>query len=370
MKHIPKEQVVETMKTLAAYWAATPNATWRLITALAVFLVMLVASRVVRSKTLPWLLRRAEKRPGKAMFVLMRGFSKPTPVLLWVIGLYIAVRTLPLPLSWMMLMAPWLAKGMRIVLICLLAWGLVGSSDLAPLLMHNVQGRLDVAMDRTAAAFLNKILKILVLAFAVVMVLGELNFNVDGLITGMGLAGLTVSLAAKESATNFFSGLVIIMEKPFALGDWISVGTVEGTVEDIGFRSTKVRTLDGSQVVVPNTTICSQTLINGTQRTKRLFRFTLGVTYSTPRSSIEQLLQALRELLTAHAGVDPESVTVRMEGFGPSSIDILVHCYVLHPDLAGFLQVREELELQILSLMEQLGIDFAFPSQSIYIEKQ
>lgn len=358
------------MKALTEYWVTNPGAPWRLLACLAVFLFFLILSRIVRSKTIPWLLHRAEKRTGKAMLVLVRGFSKPAPVFLWVVGLYIALRSLPVPPSWMLLAGPWLAKLMRITLICLLAWGLVGSSDLAPLLMKNVQGKLDVSMDRTVAAFLNKILKILVLAFAVVMVLGEMNFNVDGLIAGMGLAGLTVSLAAKESATNFFSGLVIIFEKPFALGDWLTVGTIEGTVEDVGFRSTKVRTLDGSLVVVPNTTICSQTLVNGTQRTKRLFRFTLGVTYSTSRAQIEQLLQALREMLAANSEVDPESVTVRMEGFGASSIDILVHCYIMHPDLAGFLQAREALELDIMTLMEQLGIEFAFPSQSVYIEKQ
>ena len=357
------------MKALTEHWAAHPNSLWQLFVCLAILLVGVVLRQLVRCKLTPWLIKKTQKYQGKALPVLINGFSKPVPLLMVVLSLYIALCLLPIPASWSAAMMPWLTKLLRITLICLLAWGLVGSSDLAPLLMRNMQGHLDLEMDRTVTAFLNKLLKILVLAFAIVIVLGELDFDVTGLITGMGLVGLTLSLAAKESATNFFSGLVIILERPFALGDWITVGSTEGTVEDVGFRSTKVRTLDGSLVVVPNTAVCSETLVNGTQRTKRLYRFSLGVTYSTTHAQIEQLLQGLRQLLTAHPLVDQDSVMVRLKGFGASSIDVLVHCYVQRPDLAGFMQVQEQLNLQIMDLMEQLGIDFAFPSQSIYIEK-
>lgn len=358
------------LEPLIEYWSFTSNALWHLFLCCAVVLVAWIGSRLVRTKLIPWMQNWANNKQKKALPVLVRGFSKPAPILVLVIGLYIAARLLPIPAIWSLPLLPLWNKLLRITLICLLAWGLVGSSDLAPLMMKNMQGHLDLTMDKTVTAFLNKILKILVTAFAVVIVLGELDFNVNGLIAGMGLAGLTVSLAAKESATNFFNGLVIILERPFTLGDWISVGTTEGTVEDVGFRSTKIRTLDGSLVILPNTTVCSQTLVNGTQRTKRLFRFTLGVTYNTSHAQIEQLLDELRSMLQSCPEVDTDSVQVRLQGFGGSSIDILVHCYVLHPDLAGFLQVQEQLDLQIMDIMQRLGVDFAFPSQSIYIEKQ
>lgn len=358
------------LQPLIEYWTFTSTALLHLFLCCASILAGWVFSRLVRSKITPKLQRWVDIKRNRALPVLVRGFSKPAPVLMQILGLYIAARLLPIPSAWSLALLPFWNKLLRITLICLLAWGLVGSSDLAPLMMKNMQGRLDLSMDKAVTAFLNKILKILVMAFAVVMVLGELNYNVNGLIAGMGLAGLTVSLAAKESATNFFSGLVIILERPFTLGDWISIGSTEGTVEDVGFRSTKVRTLDGSLVILPNTTVCSQTLINGTQRTKRLFRFTLGVTYNTTRPQIEHLLDELRSLLKSCPEVDSDSVQVRLQGFGSSSIDILIHCYVLRPDLAGFLQVQEQLNLQIIDIMNQLGIDFAFPSQSIYIEKQ
>lgn len=121
----------------------------------------------------------------------------------------------------------------------------------------------------------------------------NLVYPVTGLVTGLGLTGLTFSPAAKDSASNMFSGIMILLEKPFGIGDWIKVGDVEGTVEDLTFRSTKVRALDNSLYVPPNSSVSSATINNGTNRTKRPFRFTLGVTYDTTRPQLEALMADL-----------------------------------------------------------------------------
>ncbi len=364
-----KGQVLWFMEALREYWAATPG--WPLHFGLCVlaFAAAYLFSRLVRYRLAPWAVRRAERGHSKLMQILMRGFSRPAPVVVWAVGLYFAVLSLPLPPAWLAGAAPWLGKALRIALICLFAWGLTGSSDIGPLMMKNVQGKLDVEMDRTVAAFVNKILRVVVICFALVMVLGELGYNVNGLITGMGLAGLTVSLAAKDSASNFFAGLVIILEKPFVLGDWVITSQAEGEVEDISFRSTKVRRLDGSLVILPNSILCAEAITNGTQRKKRLFRFCIGVTYGTAKERIEALMARLRALLAEDPDVDSQSVLVRLQGFGASSIEVLVHCYLLTPAWNQAMLVQDRLNLAILSLMRELEIDFAFPSQSIYIEK-
>lgn len=364
-----KGQVLWFMETLREYWAANPGWPLRLGLCALGFIAAYLFSRLVRFKLAPWAVRRAEKGRSKLARILVRGFSHPAPVVIWAVGLYFVVLSLPLPAAWLAAAAPWLSKALRIALICLLAWGLTCSSDIGPLMMKNVQGRLDVEMDRTVAAFVNKILRVVVICFALVMVLGELGYNVNGLITGMGLAGLTVSLAAKDSAANFFAGLVIILEKPFSLGDWIITSQAEGEVEDISFRSTKVRRLDGSLVVLPNSILCAEAITNGTQRKKRLFRFSIGVTYDTPKERIETLMVRLRQLLCGDPDVESGSVLVRLQGFGASGIDVLVHCYLLTPAWDQAMRVQDRLNLAVLALMRELGVDFAFPSQSVYIEK-
>lgn len=362
-------QVFAGMDILKEYWVEHPGALIQLGMCALGFAVAYLFSRLVRYKLAPWFIRRAHQARGRLWRVLAEGFSKPAPVFVWALGLYAALIFLPLPPAWQEVYMPWLNKMLRITLICLFAWGLIGSSDIGPILVKNVQGKLDMEMDRTVASFVNKILKIVVAAFAVVMVLGEMGFNVNGLLTGLGLAGLTISLAAKESASNLFSGLVLVLEKPFALDDWISVDGVEGNVEDIGFRSTKIRTLDGSLVVVPNSQLCSICITNASQRQKRIFRFTLGITYDTPRPKLEALIEALRALLAAHPKTEPGSVLVYLKGFGASSIDILVHCYVQVASTDEFLPIQEELNLQIMGLMQQQGVEFAFPSQTLYLQQ-
>ena len=205
--------------------------------------------------------------------------------------------------------------------------------------------------------------------FACITVMNELGFNVTGLITGVGLAGLTVSLAAQDSASNLFSGLVILMEHPFVIGDGIAVGDVEGTVEDISFRSTKIRALDNSVYVLPNSSVSNATVNNGTSRTKRLFRFTLGVTYTATRPQLEHLIADLDALLRAHPDVYTDSVTVKLTGFGDSSIDILISCYIKTADLGKFLAIQNGLNLDIMDVMAKNGTQFAFPSTSVYLEK-
>lgn len=362
-------QVFWYMASLQEYWAETPGWPLRMAICAAAFAAAYLFSRLVRYKVAPWAVQAAGRGRSKIIRVLVRGFAHPFPVMVWVLGLYFAVLSLPLPPAWMAAMVPWLSELLRIALICLFAWGLTGSSDIAPLMMKNVEGKLDVEMDNTVATFVNKILRVVVICFAIVMVLGELGYNVNGLITGMGLAGLTISLAAQDSAANFVAGLVIILEKPFVLGDWIITSQVEGTVEDISFRSTKVRILDGSLVVLPNSVLCAEAITNGTQRKKRLYRFALGVPYNTPKEKIEALTARLRELLLGDEEVDHTSVLVRLQAFGASSIDVLVSCYLLTPAWADAMRVQERLNLGMLDLMQELGVSFAFPSQSLYIEK-
>ena len=210
----------------------------------------------------------------------------------------------------------------------------------------------------------------LVAAFCGITILDQLGYPVTGLITGVGLAGLTVSLAAQDSASNLFSGLMILLEHPFDIGDWITVGDVEGAVEDLTFRSTKVRALDNSLYVLPNASVASATINNATNRTKRMYRFTLGVTYGTTRAQLEALMADLAEMLRTRPETQTDSVIVRLTGFGDSSIDLLVSCYVLTADLGRFLEIQNSLNLDLMDMMQKHGVEFAFPSTSVYIEKK
>ena len=351
------------------FYAEYPGLLVRLALCAAVFAAAFLVSRLVRFQLAPWLVAMAEKRPKKVLFLFVRGFAKPLPVFLWATGLYIALLLVPLPPACAALARPWLDKLYHIVLIALLAWGLAGASDIGPLMMQRVQGNLDLELDATVTAFVNRLLKGVVLVFAVLMVLEVLGAPVTSLITSLGIVSLTLSLAAKDYATNFLGGVMILFEKPFAIGDWISTAEGEGEVEDIAFRSTRIRTIENAQLVVPNSILMNDSLVNHSRIQKRLAKFTLGVTYAATRAQLEALLDSIRGMLQNRPDVWPDSVRVQFTGFGASSLDILIQYNAKTGVLAEFLAIQESVDLELLDLVQAAGCQFAYPSVSVYTEK-
>ena len=198
----------------------------------------------------------------------------------------------------------------------------------------------------------------------------EVGFPIGSIVAGAGLVGLTISLAAQESASNLFSGIVILLDKPFSVGDWITVGDVEGEVVDINFRSTRIRSLDKTINVVTNSKICSSTVQNAALRTMRPYKFNLGVTYGTTRPKLEQLMADLKAMLDESPYTNKGTNIVQLVSFGDSSINILVSAYLTTNAYTEFLQMQNDLNLNIMDIMQADGVDFAFPSTSVYIEKK
>ena len=196
----------------------------------------------------------------------------------------------------------------------------------------------------------------------------ERGLPVTGILTSAGLVGLTLSLAAQDTASNLFAGMMILVERPFQIGDWVVIGSVEGSVEDITFRSTKVRALDNSLYILTNSDVCAATINNGTQRTKRLYRFTLGVEYGATRAQLEKLTADLRAMLAASPHTYEDSVVVEVSGFGASRIDLRGSGYVRTPDGVNFYRMPKDLNLVLMDVVRVDGLDFAFPSTSVYIK--
>ncbi len=334
----------------------------RVICSLIVLAVGFAVRRGLHSYLFPKLLAFEWKH--KPVPILLHSFALPTERIAWFTGIYLALVCLP----WGAVPAEaFFLKIYRMAVILCLCHGLYGASDLMSLMLSPFSP--EVRDNKTLLSALIKVYHALIIIIGVIMIAQESGLPVSGILTGAGLTGLTISLAAQDSASNLFSGLVILLERPFQIGDWISVGDVEGSVEDISFRSTKIRALDNSIYILTNSSVCSNTINNCAQRQKRLYRFTLGVTYSTTRTQLEQLMADLTSMLKEQPEVYEESAMVRLTGFGSSSIDLLVSAYLKTTDAAIFLQMQNDLNLRIMDVMQKDGVEFAFPSTSVYIEK-
>ena len=340
-------------------WAAFAA---RCACALALLALGALARSLLRKKLFPKLL--AHPWHFEATHILLQSFSVPAQRMVWFSGIYLALASLP-----------WAIQGMpklllmvyRMAMTFCICEGLYLASDVASLLLKSCSE--EIRSNKTLLSLLDTAYKVLVVILGVATLAQESGFPIGSIVAGAGLIGLTISLAAQETAGNIFSGIVILVDKPFAVGDWIIAGDVEGEVIDINFRSIKIRGLDKSVSILTNSKVCSSTIVNCAMRTTRPYKFTLGVTYGTSRAKLEQLMADLTAMLEASESVEKGSALVRLASFGDSSINLLVSAYLRTNQAGTFLQMQNDLNLNVMDVMQRDGVDFAFPSTTVYLAK-
>ncbi|HIZ10550.1 MAG TPA: mechanosensitive ion channel family protein [Candidatus Eubacterium faecavium] len=228
----------------------------------------------------------------------------------------------------------------------------------------------DPRVNNIAVKFISNILKVLTVCIAIVMVISELGYNINGLLTGLGVGGLAVSLAAQDSIKSIISGFVIMFDRPFDVGDFIETNEFSGTVEDITMRSTRVRKLDDTIIVVPNTIIADDLITNYAKLNKRLVDMKIGLLYSTTDSVLHKCINEINTFLENHAKVENESIRVRFVEFDDSSLNIQIRCYVDITGLEDYYAFCEELNFEIKRIVDDSETDFAYPTSSIFIENK
>jgi len=233
-------------------------------------------------------------------------------------------------------------------------------------------GRLERVFSRALVEWLVKAIKVAFVFIGAATILEIWGIQVAPLIAGLGLFGVAVALGAQDLFKNLIAGILVIAEKRFANGDWIRVdGVVEGTVERIGFRSTRVRRFDKAPVQVPNSQLSDRAVTNFSAMTHRRIYWTIGVEY---RTSVEQL-RRIRDEIEKYVLDDPDfakppdvATFVRIDRFSDSSIDIMLYCFTVTTNWGEWLEIKERLAYRIKEIVEGAGSAFAFPSQSLYVE--
>jgi MscS family membrane protein len=225
-------------------------------------------------------------------------------------------------------------------------------------------------VSKTLFTLIRNALKTIIIIIGTITIIDLWGYNVGALLTGLGLGGLAFALAAQDTLANFFGSLMIMLDRPFVIGDWILTPTVEGTVEDIGFRSTKVRTFAQAVVSVPNSIVSNEPITNWTRMGKRRVHFTLGITYDTDSKKMKEVTKSIRNMLKLHKGVHPDTIMVYFENFGDSSLNIFIYFFTKTTQWEEYLEVKEQINLELMDILENLDVDVAFPSRSVYIEKE
>lgn len=258
----------------------------------------------------------------------------------------------------------------QILIVVSVTWILLRLIDFLGHVLAKKAEQTDTTTDDQIIQFAREALKILTYIFSLLFIMGAVfKLNIGGLIAGLGIGGLAIALAAQDTLENVIASFIIFFDKPFVVGDFINVGGEFGVVEKIGFRSTRIRTLEKSYLSLPNKSLINDKLDNLTLRTFRRAKFCVGLTYDTSGEQIKAIVGDIQILLDQHPKTNEDGL-VRFEEFGDSSLNITVLLYVDTTDYSEFMAVREEINLSIMDIVKKHGSDFAFPSTTVYLKKE
>ena len=249
-------------------------------------------------------------------------------------------------------------------------WAAYRLVDLVSAFLHKRAQMTSNKLDDALVPLIPRTLKIFVTVIGFVFIADNLNIDISSLLAGLGLGGLAFALAAKDMVQNLFGSVTVLMDRTFSVGDWVVVDGVEGTVERIGFRSTRVRTFYNSVVTVPNSKFITATVDNMGERRYRRLSCKLSLTYDTPPDRIEAFCEGVRELVRQHPYMRKDYYQVYLNEFAASSLDVLLYVFWEAPEWNTELRERHRFMLDILRLAQRLGVEFAFPTQTLYMKQE
>lgn len=236
------------------------------------------------------------------------------------------------------------------------------------LYLHRMATKTNSTLDDQLVPLVRKTLKTFVVIIGTLFILDNLRINIIPVLTGLSIGGLAFALAAQDTIKNFFGSVMIFIDKPFQIGDWISSGDIDGTVEEVGFRSSRIRTFRNSLLYVPNSKLADSTIDNHGLRQYRRFYTTLGITYDTPPDLIETFVNGLRKIVENHPHTRKDYYHVYFNDLGDFNLKIMFYIFFEVPTWPEELQCRHEILLSIMKLAKQIGVHFAFPTQTLHVE--
>ncbi|WP_322514262.1 mechanosensitive ion channel family protein [Rhodopseudomonas palustris] len=247
-----------------------------------------------------------------------------------------------------------------------IVWRVVDALAEFAIARMTLRGRLSML---SAVTFIRRSVKFALVAFAAIAGLNALGYNVTAGLAALGIGGIAIALGAQKTIEHLVGSLTLVTDQPMRVGDFCKFGETMGTIEDIGMRSTRIRTLDRTLVTVPNGALAAVQIENFSRRDKFWYHPILDLRYETTPDQMRSLIATMREMLLEHPKVDNDPARVRLLGFGPSSLRVEIFAYIHAVSMDEFLEVQEELTLGLMEIVEAAGTGFAFPSQTVYVAR-
>jgi len=315
-------------------------------------------------------IRRLRKVASKTKFpiddILLDSVETPLGWFAVFGALYVAASLFPLPTEPVNIarFVPAIFKGVSVIFVM---WVLIRfTDDLTKLWVDRAKAR-SSKLEMQIAPVLNRSLNVFLIVTGVLLFLQNMGYSVGSLLAGLGIGGAALALASKDTVSNLFGAIVIFVDRPFQVGDWIEVGDIEGTVEDIRLRTTRIRTFANSLITLPNADLTTKAINNWSQMKKRRIKMTVGITYDTPADKVESAVESVRRIIREDPAIRDDFFLVYFDAFGPYSLDIFIYCFTVTTNWSEFLAAKEQFMLRIMRAFQELGVEFAFPTQTLHM---
>lgn len=350
-------------------WTLLDIAATRWLLAVAALFLTIVAQRLVLRAFHALTQNLAARTATKVDDVLLAAAEKPANWLILVIGTLLAVHLLNPPVE-VFPLVPLADSGGRIISIMLGIWFLWRIIDGMGAYFTARAANSRSSLDDQLVPFIIKTLKAFLILTGVLVVAQNMGYSISGLIASLGIGGIAVAMAARDTIANVFGSIMILVDRPFTIGDWVKTGEFEGVVEEIGFRSTRIRTFAKTLINVPNSMLANMVIDNIDARPKRRVKMRIGITYATSSKQMQEAIKGIESVLKQHIGVDQEFSLVKFDEFEDSSLSIFLYYFTKTTHWEEYLQIRQEVNMQIMERLESLGLAFAFPTRTVHLQQE
>lgn len=337
----------------------------RLLLKIAIALGIILFCKVISGSIAYTLINMFHLKEKNKTKLKNNAFYKPLKTFIVILGIYISTLLFNIPVNIKVI----IIKAFKICSIVLIAKGFANLFNTNTESFNKLKDKLNFKENDGLVNFTSKILKSLVYIIAGFIIISELGYDLGGLVTGLGITSVVVALAAQDLAKSLISGLCILLDKPFNIGDYITVNTYEGTVEDITFRTTRIRNIANDIIVIPNSQIAENNIINYSRKDSRFYSLLLTFELSTSLDKVADFKEKLIVLLNLHKHVLNENIRVFFHTISDNGISVKITFYTDIINYTDFLKFKEEMNFSILDLVQKTGIELAYDSKTIYLKK-
>ena len=337
-----------------------------IVIAIAIILVF----KLLSSTILYIIIRMFKLKTKKAKEIRESAFYNPLRIFFIILGIYLAILYLKTPLNIEQQVMNIITVIFKIISTAVFAVGLAKSFTLQSSIVKKAREKAKRQYDDATVEFGLKIVRVIIYIIAAFIILTILNININGLIAGLGIGGLIVTLAAQDTAKNLFGGLVIFLDKPFSVGDWIQMDNFEGTIEDITFRTTRIRTFENSLVNVPNSIISDSSVINWSKMEQRRYKINIRLEFTTDVEKLKDLKNKILDMLHEREGIIDDSIIVKFDNINENGINMLIYTYTDSVDYSSYLSEVENINYKIIKILKEQNIQLAYDTKNVYIKNK